>query len=371
MTRSQYEMRQVVHRLGDVVHDSAAWPSIMEEVARAVGATGAALLQCDARTPDVPRTAGVADLFAAYFGGNWQDRDIRARGAPLLARRERSVVTDHDVVTADEMERGAYYNELLRPFGFRWFAALGFSAGSAHWALSIHRTARQGMFEAPELRRLASLAPHLTQAATLSSAVGCSVLSGIRDALALCKQPAMILDRFGYVLGANDLAEMLFDDDFRIRHRRLHVEDRHAARELDRLGLALKYTPEIAAEEFRPIPMKQRGGGGRSFMIHVLPVPPAARGPFLGARAMLVFSSPVAPVAADPLALIRSFGLTPAEARVAVLLCDGMTVAEIADVLGVAVATVRNHLKAVFAKTDTHRQAELARLVSRIGVMGL
>jgi DNA-binding CsgD family transcriptional regulator len=42
---------------------------------------------------------------------------------------------------------------------------------------------------------------------------------------------------------------------------------------------------------------------------------------------------------------------------------NGDSVEQIADELGVSRETVRSQLKRVFAKTGTHRQAELLRLV--------
>jgi DNA-binding CsgD family transcriptional regulator len=56
------------------------------------------------------------------------------------------------------------------------------------------------------------------------------------------------------------------------------------------------------------------------------------------------------------------FGLTPAEARVACRLV-GETVDEVAEALGVGVATVRTHVQHLLAKTGTRRQSELVRLL--------
>jgi DNA-binding CsgD family transcriptional regulator len=61
----------------------------------------------------------------------------------------------------------------------------------------------------------------------------------------------------------------------------------------------------------------------------------------------------------------EEFGLTRQETRVAMSLVDGLTVKEIADTFGISYDTVRKHLKSIFVKTKTHRQAELvSRLVS-------
>ena len=68
--------------------------------------------------------------------------------------------------------------------------------------------------------------------------------------------------------------------------------------------------------------------------------------------------------------LRSAFGLTPAETRIAIGISRGKSPAVIAKSHGVAVATVRTQLKSVFAKTRTHRQAELAAFVGHIR-MGL
>ena len=62
--------------------------------------------------------------------------------------------------------------------------------------------------------------------------------------------------------------------------------------------------------------------------------------------------------------LLRSlFALTPAEARLALSVADGLSPADAAEQLGITVQTARTHLKRVFHKTATTRQAELVKLV--------
>lgn len=60
---------------------------------------------------------------------------------------------------------------------------------------------------------------------------------------------------------------------------------------------------------------------------------------------------------------LEDFSLTRQETRIAAALVDGLTVKEIANAFGVSSETVRQHLKAIFAKTNTHRQAELVSLL--------
>ncbi|MBX3247120.1 MAG: hypothetical protein KF901_08070 [Myxococcales bacterium] len=65
------------------------------------------------------------------------------------------------------------------------------------------------------------------------------------------------------------------------------------------------------------------------------------------------------------LLLQERLGLTRTEARVATRLADGHALAAIAAELNIADATVRTHLRNIFRKTSTGRQAELVALVHR------
>jgi len=62
----------------------------------------------------------------------------------------------------------------------------------------------------------------------------------------------------------------------------------------------------------------------------------------------------------DSIDLLRShFGLTPAEARLAIHLVAGETLRSADAKLGITYETARTHLKNIFSKTGTCRQAEL------------
>lgn len=352
------------NNLGDVVVDPTLWPQIMDEICAAAGATGAALLQADIRTPDIPRTASVDDCFTYYFASGWQTHDTRAqRGVPLLMRGQ-TVVTDQDIVTPEEMRRLDFYNECALPFGLPWFAGIGLRAGPALWAMVIQRTWQQGPFEPRETRLLATMAPRLTEVATLSKAVGYAALSGISNALGLVGQPAIALDRLGFVLEANAVAQQIFDDEIFVHNRRLTVRDQRASSALEVLTDKLRTTSDAMPLPAPPIVVRRVAK--QSLVIRVLPVAGPARTPFLGARALLVISDlhdrPQLPASI----LAETFGLTPAETRLASIIAFGISIERAADQLGLSRATVRNQLKAVFAKTATHRQSELVALLSQL-----
>ena len=62
----------------------------------------------------------------------------------------------------------------------------------------------------------------------------------------------------------------------------------------------------------------------------------------------------------EPIELLRRhFGLTPAEAKLALHLAAGETLRSAEAKLGMTYETARTHLKSIFQKTGTCRQAEL------------
>jgi DNA-binding CsgD family transcriptional regulator/PAS domain-containing protein len=358
-------LARVGARLGEAVLEPTAWPALMEQICEAVGAVGAALLQSDVRTPDIPRTEGVDDVFRAYFAEGWHTRDVRAeRGVPLMLRGQKVVVTDQDIVTPEEMRRCGYYQDLLAARGVIWWAAVGFRAGSALWGLTLHRSDQQGPFEANETRALAQMSERLTEAATLSKAVGRQVLLGISNALELVGRPAITLDRQGFVLEANRAAQNLLGNEICVRERRLWVRDKLAKSRLDSLLDQLRTMADDAVVRAAPIAVRREGLP--PLLVRALPIPGAARSPFLGARILLTLSDLLSKPRPDPAVLREAFGLTPVESRVAAIMSTGASPEHVAEEMRISFETVRNHLKAVYAKTSTHRQGELVALLSQL-----
>jgi pimeloyl-ACP methyl ester carboxylesterase/DNA-binding CsgD family transcriptional regulator len=65
----------------------------------------------------------------------------------------------------------------------------------------------------------------------------------------------------------------------------------------------------------------------------------------------------------------ESFGLTPAEIRLAAKLRDGRALKEAADELDVSINTVRNQLRAIFDKMGLKRQSELVRALTELAAV--
>jgi DNA-binding CsgD family transcriptional regulator len=62
-----------------------------------------------------------------------------------------------------------------------------------------------------------------------------------------------------------------------------------------------------------------------------------------------------------------ALGLTNCESGIAAKLADGLSLIQIARLIGISHETARTHLKNIFAKTNTNRQSQLVALFNRIG----
>jgi DNA-binding CsgD family transcriptional regulator len=349
-------------RLGDTVVDPKLWPDVLEYICQAVGATGALLLQSDVRTPDVPRTKSVEEYAEAYFSG-WHLNDPRAQRAVPLPPGGTKIVVDQDIFTPEEISRSPFFNELCFPGGFPWFSAVGW-AGPPLWGLCFQRSARDGPLEGDRRQTLARLSQRLTEVSTLSTAVGRLALSSVTNALNSMLQPALGIDRNGRVLDVNRCANDLFDDDIRVHNRRLVVRDSFARTLLDQLINRLRIISDLEECPLNSIAIRR--DGKHPVVLRAFPIHGGAREPFLGARALLTLT-PLGPKEPAPQALLaQAFALTPAEARIAVIIAQGASPEHAAEVLAISRETARNQLKAVFAKTGTHRQSELVALLSRL-----
>jgi DNA-binding CsgD family transcriptional regulator len=371
ITLTRLEIRQLEKakaRLGEAVLDPGQWASLMEAICAAAATTGAALLQSDIRTRDVPVTPSVAEPFRHYFDNNLHVGDIRAlKGVPLL-QSGRQAVRDQDLFPSESIMLREPLYAAWSDFGLRWWSAIAFRSGPALWGLALQRSIREGMFEDGEMRVLASLSECLTDVATLSRAVGKQVLLGTLNAFELINEPALSISSTGLVIEMNRAAIQLFDADFRVRNNRLCMRDGKACQALERMLWERPADGEIR--------LRSRGRAGnmvvarreskKPILIKVLPVHGAASTPFLGARAILVLGDLEAERRPPIDILSEAFSLTAAEAKVASMVATGSSPEEIARDLQVSRETVRNQIKAIFGKTGTHRQNELAALVSRI-----
>ncbi|GJD56248.1 hypothetical protein MTDSW087_05666 [Methylobacterium dankookense] len=172
----------------------------------------------------------------------------------------------------------------------------------------------------------------------------------------------IILSTGGQVLAVNSGAQRILQETFGLADpevENLDGDGREFVKRLLRRGRT-----RIPVDEDSWILMEREGK--RPLIMNATPVPVlSADGPH---TVLMLLDLDAAPQA-NRLALERIFRLTPTESRLATMLANGATLAEAAEAQDVSVATARTQLKAIFAKTHTHRQAELVMLISRLSAL--
>jgi DNA-binding CsgD family transcriptional regulator len=215
---------------------------------------------------------------------------------------------------------------------------------------------------AEEERILASFTRRLIEMAAVAGARG----SGTSPAAALnaMRLPAIALDQHGFVAEVNAAAEAIFDNDFRIKDRRLFVRDPEARALLKDAIDQLRTSPRLNSLATDPIVVQRHDK--LPVIVRTWRFDGAAHGSAQDVRALMTLNA-LGPKPGPPAAILaKTFRLTPAEAKLASVIARGASPGIAAGELKISRETARNQLKSVFAKTDTHRQSELVALILQV-----
>jgi DNA-binding CsgD family transcriptional regulator len=215
---------------------------------------------------------------------------------------------------------------------------------------------------AEEERILASFTRRLIEIAAVTAARGSAPPP--TAALNAMRLPAIALDQHGFVAEVNAAAETIFDNDVKIKDRRLFVRD-PAARVLLKDAIdQLKTSPRLNPLATDPIIVQRQDK--LPVLVRVWPFNGAAHRPAQDVSALLTLNA-LGPKPGPPAAILaKTFRLTPSEAKLACVIACGASPGIAARELKISRETARNQLKAVFAKTDTHRQSELVALLLQV-----
>jgi DNA-binding CsgD family transcriptional regulator len=172
----------------------------------------------------------------------------------------------------------------------------------------------------------------------------------------------------------NSQAEKLLGDDFSlVRGRpaaRLPADDKRLQRLVSNALHIERDASGSRPSIVQSLPIVINRNYAPWLLVEAMPLSALGDDQFNGGRAVLFLTDLTCPRWPDAAVLSVAFGLTAAEARLAVLLAVGGGINEAAAALGVRRETVRSQLRTIFAKTNTGRQAELAELLARVRPIG-
>ncbi|WPO43397.1 helix-turn-helix transcriptional regulator [Tardiphaga sp. 42S5] len=355
-----FDLERITGALASAALDQWRWSEAAETVAKCTGSYGAVLLPVVGPLPFVAATPSMEKSFEVYSAGGWLDRDERYLGTSTFLRE--GVATDDDCLPAELRKRSSFYQDFLARCGLSEFAGVRVGRGDRIWNLSIQRTPQQGAFSRNELSWLAQLSQRLDSIAEISCALEFSRGEAALDAFQFSDRAALLLDRAGNVVHTNSAADDLIGPDLAISGRRVRSFDRRATERLEQSIRALLWTG--VASVVPPIVFPKVSDG--NLIIYPMRLRGLTASPLSAFHAILVIVDTQAQRSPLATTLRILFGLTPAEARLATAVANGIDLATFAIGANVSKDTVRNQLKAVFEKTGARRQPELAVLLTTL-----
>lgn len=358
-----------VERCYDAVILPDLWPSVFQEFAEAVNATGMISFQFGADTQKnlLLCSPSLDESTDAYVKEGWFLRNPRIVRASRVASPDR-LVSDRDLAlvrdSLDDADR-AWRHDFLQRQGLGWFAGTDFfyNGGMNRVGISVERSVKVEPFQEAELAIIYLALAQIRRALALAPALDDAAANGLLNGLESSGHAAGLLDRSGRIILLNARAERLIGKTIRLRDGYLTVDGAVARQRLQRFIASLVRQGSRCDDDPDYVVMLP-SPNGRPLIMRGAPIAPIGTELFKRAKAFITFAEAGQRVGCNDGILRDAFGLTPAEAKTALAIAKGRDCEEIATLHNVSIATVRTHLKAIFAKTGTRRQAALAVLIA-------
>lgn len=282
------------------------------------------------------------------------------RGARDFFRQ--GVINGSTLFERGELERTAFYRQTLVPIDVHWSMGFCLSEESSGElvALTVSRDRHRPDFEPEVLAFAGRLLPHLRNVYDMRQRLG--VLENIARGLDCVGLAVWLVDGEGLVLHANNEADGISESILSGLH--CHGRQLLPVWPPDRPMLKAALAGAARMQSAQRAELLLHDAAGQAWAtcrIQPLHHTTFADWSISAVPAAVVMVQPLECAVASPDPLRRVFGLTPAEARLATALLRYGSLSECVNKLGSQRETLRTHLKGLFAKTETHRQADLIR----------
>jgi len=373
------KFNHLLSALYDAALDPDVWATIAELLPRTFNADGCLVQQIDlaSRTSSVLATSGVEGADWSAYERHYCRYDLWAIEA---GKREKDTIHFfHDLVPPTRFENSEIYNDFIAgSWRERVFWGMGSLLTVDHdsvGALGILRTKNHGAFEEDERTLALQIVPHLRRAVQLSARLRAAhaTSKSLTSTLDLLSVAVILVRGNGSVAHANVRALELLEIGDGVRLS----ADGHLLAEVHAEGQRLRKLIYCAAE--RDFARQASVGGAITITRPRTGVPLLAIiSPLSGqtaingsttAGAMVLVCDPLTSTPPAATILAALFGLTPAEAALAIAIADGKkSMRDVARDLHCSNETARTRLKSVFQKMNVSRQAEMAALLNRLGL---
>jgi len=355
--------QDVIGRIYDAAAEPALWNEVVTRLVRKTGARSGIFYDHNNQTKQSRILGG--EGFDPYYLQRYEEYygALDPWHKSGLVWPVGSVQQTPSLLSDQELRRTEFYQDHLRPQ--KVFYAMGgpVERNDRHMAVfGIQGSYENGSFSAEAQAFVTALAPHFRRAYRMQETLGAIRREGmeLEAVLHLLPQPVLVVDRDARLVFANAAGAQLLRDRNVLKLVSGHLLPVHRD---DAAAFASALSPLPLAETRASLVLRQTGAA-RPVVLRVMPLRRGNRAEWSGRIALLAEVPP--PVhGLDRLA--AAFRLSPAEARLWAALARGRRLIDIADEVGVSVHTARVQLRSLFAKTGTHRQADLLRLALERG----
>jgi DNA-binding CsgD family transcriptional regulator len=277
-----------------------------------------------------------------------------------------------DLVDYDDYRRGRFYQEWLRPQGCNDAANVVLEKSRSSRPILMTVLSGKRMVDAEMRQRIALIVPHANRALMINRTLESrqAEASAFADTLNGLAAGIFLLDAACHVVHANAAGHLMLetDDVLRLAGGQLVARDVQVNKVLRDIFSAGGHAALAGADRS----LSLTAHDGERYVAHVLPLASVMRdgaersgaARSSGAVAALFVRRAALSVRSARELLARTFDLTPSELRVLFAVVELTGVSDVAQSLGIAGTTVKTHLKRVFAKTGTSRQADLVKLAA-------
>ncbi len=364
------EVSLLIGHIYDASLDAALWPQAFDGIRAFLGDCTASLVTQDAITKnvDVHFMLGHDQHFLdSYFERYFK---INPMFPPVMFLDIEQTQQVPDVVPVQEFCQTRFAREWIVPQGIcdSVFSTLEKSAGGCTVFMAMRRMS-DGLFDDAMRRRFGLILPHVRRALLIGNVIDRHKVeaAALADTLDTLASGMFIVTDTGRVVHANASGYAMLAEGkvLRAPGGRLGANDPAADQALLDIFTAAGGGDAALGRKGVAVPLMARDD--ERFVAHVLPLTSGARrkaGISSRAVAAVFVRKAALDLPSPPVAIAQAFRLTPAELRVLFSVVEIGGVSEVADVLGIAEATVKTHLHRLFEKTGTGRQADLVKLVA-------
>ncbi len=344
--------------------DSSKWVAVCDSCADLVSSQGSIIIPfaTDERLSGTRFSSSLEGAVAGYLNDRWYERDIRENAAGKMLRT--GFITDADVIPYADIAHSPYYQDMLRPHGLQWFAAINIQASDTNWALTVQRSAKADPMDMDDVKNLLAYQQMLNTSATIARHLGHAKILGASDILEQHGRAVIALGWGGRVVHISALAKKHIGKAFKIIRGHISSCFEKDRVPLERLVQSL-CTGKTLNASVRPIPLS-RGSDLPSLVIYGTTLPERERDIFQPAAALLVIVDPSRNQVISTELLMDYYYFTRAEAKLAVSLLQGSSIEIHALENAISPITTRNHLQSLLRKTRTHSKAELVAMIGKI-----